>query len=333
MVSVNFTLFIEIILVVLSIFILNKLFYQPFLAVIDKRKQKLEKDKQTVTQAKKQLQTLRSFVRKKDMDITEQTRNIVFEAIAVSEKEGREMTSKVAAENDARLSEFRREIEREVEQSKVVLQPEIKAISQSILRKIIPLFIAVFLLSCPVFAVEAGHHSAESEQHEGGISETARTVNFAIMVVILFFLAKKPLATAMENRVTQIRHAFESTAESIQKLEQDISLAEKEKEQLKTKGKQLLEKAQKEALQIRTENQKKNQKAVQDLQENAVKIQEITLEKANHEIRSFLVSEAVAQAEKQLQKGIDYEMDKRLIRDVLSQLNPDSFSLKGSPHA
>jgi F-type H+-transporting ATPase subunit b len=147
----------------------------------------------------------------------------------------------------------------------------------------------------------------------------AQIINFAIVFIILYFFALKPLMRVMQDRTKKIEKSIDDAKKIEEKLtssEEDynkkMALAKKEAntiinkagEQAEAKKKEIIKKAREEVGQII----------------NKEKI-EMQAEKARtlKEIKSEVADLVVASVEKVLEKKVDSKEDKKLIEKITGQ--------------
>jgi len=147
----------------------------------------------------------------------------------------------------------------------------------------------------------------------------AQTINFAIVISVLYFFALKPLLQVMKDRTAKI----EKSLEDAKKIEERLDITEAEYKESIAKAKKesnaILEKTQEqaEAKRVTMLNQAKEEIGAV-ISEEKVKIQQ---EKAKmlKEVKSELADLVIATTEKVLEKKIDEKQDKELIKKVVGK--------------
>ena len=145
----------------------------------------------------------------------------------------------------------------------------------------------------------------------------AQTINFAIVISVLYFFALKPLIKVMKDRTAKIEKSLEDAKKIDEKL--DITEAEYKKTiaNAKKEANAILEKTQEEVEARRTVMLNRAKEEIgQVISEEKVKIQQ---EKAKmlKEVKTELADLVIATTAKVLDKKIDGKQDKELIKKII----------------
>jgi F-type H+-transporting ATPase subunit b len=137
MVSIDSTLFIQIVNFLLLIFILNLLLYKPILRIMDERKKRLQASED-------EIKSLHQIIEQKTKDYEEKIRLAKIEAMNqrnVIQKQGAEEGQKVieqAREEISRMAEeFKEKLAKEMDGARQILTGQSKAISREIVEKVL----------------------------------------------------------------------------------------------------------------------------------------------------------------------------------------------------
>ncbi|MGB9731679.1 MULTISPECIES: ATP synthase F0 subunit B [Calditerrivibrio] len=137
MISIDFTLLLQMIQFLIILFIGKKLIYEPVSATIHSRNGKIQGLLKEAQGLRNEVATLKKEYEEKLADVKAEVadyqKKMRDEAVAVAN----EMVGKAKAEIDAKIANARKEIEIQVEKSKVVLSEESKALADLIVDKII----------------------------------------------------------------------------------------------------------------------------------------------------------------------------------------------------
>ena len=149
---------------------------------------------------------------------------------------------------------------------------------------------------------------------------TAQLVNFAIVVVVLWFFALKPLTKTMQTRSDEIKKGLddaELAAKRLEKVEEDVK---SELQKAKSEAGVILEKAKQQADESKQANVDKTKQEVAKLISKAK--EQIANEKDGMitEIKGEVAQMVVTALEKILSKGVSKDMDKKYIDSVLKDL-------------
>ena len=192
-------------------------------------------------------------------------------------------------------------------------------------RKAVLLLACAFLFSMlfPVIAVSAEEGAAHGEEGWDARSEVPRMVNFAIIVVLLWFFLRKPIARYFANRREEIQHQLEEAIRA-----RDEAEAKLEEYQGKVGN------LEKELASMRTESEEERERIRQVLLEEARKSTDRVLEQARLNIElerkravDSLKTEAsllaLELAEGLLKENISPEDRERINRECIEGLEGD----------
>lgn len=148
----------------------------------------------------------------------------------------------------------------------------------------------------------------------------AQLVNFAIVVVILWWFALKPLTQTMQKRSDEIKKGLsdaEAAGERLEKVEEDVKA---ELQKAKVEAVKILEKAKQQSDESRQANIDKTKQEVEVLITKAK--QQIASEKDSMvtEVKGEVAKMIVTALEKILSKEISKDLDKKYIDKVLQEL-------------
>ncbi|MFA6307786.1 MAG: F0F1 ATP synthase subunit B [Patescibacteria group bacterium] len=149
---------------------------------------------------------------------------------------------------------------------------------------------------------------------------TAQFVNFAIVVVILWWFALKPLTQTMQKRSDEISKGLSDAKASGERLEQVEREVKEKLIETKNIAAGLLDDAKKQAEKNKQENLAKTKDEISKLIAKAK--EQIAGEKDAMitEIKSEVSDMVVKSLEKILSKGISKDLDKKYIDKVLKDL-------------
>jgi len=137
MVDIDSTLFIQLVLFLLLIWILNQVLYKPLLRIMDRRKEILDK-------AQEEVKTVQETIDRRVAEYEEKIRAAKMEAMGQKgdlAKEGAEaakaITDKAKAEIAAMMGEFQAKLEKELAAAREVLRNQSVRISSEIAEKVL----------------------------------------------------------------------------------------------------------------------------------------------------------------------------------------------------
>jgi F-type H+-transporting ATPase subunit b len=132
MISINATLVVQIINLLVLIFILNKIMYKPIQAIMAQRNQKLEQDQAEVERIEKEsleaqaaynsgLQQGRMKIRHKLADVRSETESRIKQILAEAQEKAKQRQAAVTAAVEEELARARKDIKAEAEKVAVSL--------------------------------------------------------------------------------------------------------------------------------------------------------------------------------------------------------------------
>lgn len=145
----------------------------------------------------------------------------------------------------------------------------------------------------------------------------AQLINFAIVILVLYFFAVKPLTKVMAERTKKIEKSLEDAKKIDEKMEAMQNDYKKTVAQAKKEANDILEKAQEQAEVKRKEMITKTKEEIgQIINEEKVKMQQ---EKAAvlKEIKADVANLVIASVEKVLEKKMDTKEDNKLIKEMI----------------
>jgi len=182
--------------------------------------------------------------------------------------------------------------------------------------------ICLVVIVSVLFAVGAVYASGGGG--EGGMDKTkdliARTMNFVVLLGILIFLLKKPVAKALEGRRQGIREQLDD----LEKQKQDAAQQLKEyKDQLarldqETEG--IVDQYVKEGEAAKANIIEEAKSVAEKLQGQAKKNIQYEFEAARKQLRAELAEQSIAMAEELIKKSIKDEDQERIIGEYLTKV-------------
>jgi len=179
------------------------------------------------------------------------------------------------------------------------------------------LFLILSFLVQVVYGAEEGHHGITPTQIQNLIWWT---VNFLVLLIILFKLLRKPLVTFLQNRRETIQREYEELLRKKREAEAQYLELQAKLKNMEDEAKQILQN-------YIEQGQKEKERIIKEAEEQAKRIMEQAdlyikheLEKAKEELRKELAQEVIKLTEERLLKGLTIEDHKRIFRDVVESL-------------
>jgi F-type H+-transporting ATPase subunit b len=183
------------------------------------------------------------------------------------------------------------------------------------------LIAVIVLISLPIICLSAPHGGKEMKLDEHAKTIIiSQTINLLILVVAIYFLAKKAIVKFFSDRQSQYLESAEKTKAVVEKAKAELSDLQARMKKLDDTAKSSIEGAAAEAVRVRG-------RSIEEAQENAKRIKEesrltISAEalKASLEVRKELIAEATSIASSQLSAKLSSEDHLRLQGDFLNNM-------------
>jgi len=147
----------------------------------------------------------------------------------------------------------------------------------------------------------------------------AQLINFALVFVILYFIAVKPLSKVMKDRHTEITTGLEDAAKS----KEALALAEESKKEIekeaRLKANEVLEKADAEGKVVITDAQAKAEKEKATILENGRNLVEKERQGMIEELNTETAKAVVMSVEKILKNSMTADKSEKLIKEILAK--------------
>jgi F-type H+-transporting ATPase subunit b len=201
-------------------------------------------------------------------------------------------------------------------------------VSPKILKRLVPgllLFSVLIVALAPVLAMASGGGGEGAAEAHGDSSQKLwdllwRTMNFAAVVAVLFFLLRKPISQGLRNRRTSIKEELES-------LEAKKEEAQKELEETRLKIDGLAAEKEEIISELKAQGEREGAKILAEATEMAARIEEQARLRIDQEVqlaRAELTDEiadlSVAKAVELVQKNITAEDQDRLVEESLNRM-------------
>lgn len=181
-------------------------------------------------------------------------------------------------------------------------------------------FLILSFLGQVVYGAAEGHHGITPTQIQNLIWWT---VNFLVLLIILYKLLRKPIVSFLQNRREVIQREYEELLRKKREAEAQYLELQAKLKDMEDEAKQILQN-------YIEQGQKEKERIIKEAEEQAKRIMEQAdlyikheLEKAKEVLRKELAQEVIKLTEERLLKGLTIEDHKRIFREVVE-------SLKGS---
>jgi F-type H+-transporting ATPase subunit b len=164
------------------------------------------------------------------------------------------------------------------------------------------------------------HAAAGEEHHEGPLQTIARLLNFALLVGVLGYFLRAPIAGHLASRSTQIRHDLVTAAEmkktasaQLEEIARKLAALPAELETLRTRG---AEDVQLEKERIAAEAAAERQRLIEQTRREIAS----RLQIARRELTQYAAALAVQVAEQRIKRNITVDDQIRMVDRYSSQL-------------
>ena len=332
MVSVDLSLLAEIVLFVSLIFILNILLYKPLLEKMAQRKHQLDEKTKIIRDKMQEYDENQEFIHTTLNTTQKNALERIQTAAKNSENEKSDKINEAVEVAIAEMNQIKSVVNRRVQNVEKELRPEIGSITKKIAQTLLPMILIFFLVMFPAMASESTHE-AHGENHGGGISETARTFNFIVMIAVLYVIGKKPVSNALKQRIQSISTSFRDREEKIHEIEKSLVQIHTEREHLPEIEKTIWDDAEGRVHDIQEKYHSETELQVKKIHESTEKQKLIEIDNAEFRLRKFVVEKAIEEFRSNLSEGkIELSTDAALIEDCLKKMPKMFAPAKGSTH-
>ena len=170
----------------------------------------------------------------------------------------------------------------------------------------------LFLIeAAPVFAAEGGGSSLDF---------LYKVINFLILLGILYYFAKKPIASGLKNSAQATKQNLDEARKAQQEVEAELEAFRGKLAQMKQEAQTMVENAKKEAEAEKERIITEGQALANRMKEQVRVAVEQEYKKAELELRQWTAEETVKMAEKLVQEKMDDSHHENLIKEYLNQL-------------
>ncbi|NMA99937.1 MAG: F0F1 ATP synthase subunit B [Firmicutes bacterium] len=149
----------------------------------------------------------------------------------------------------------------------------------------------------------------------------AQTVNFILLIALLYYLLYKPVRSFIDNRTAEIEGQIKSAEENQRAAEELRLQLEKQTQESRQQARQFLDEATKRAEAIQSELLAEAQKEAKAIIERAEKAAQLEQEKAWAEIKTQVGELSLLLASKVIQESLEPAQHQVLIEQTINQLD------------
>lgn len=170
-------------------------------------------------------------------------------------------------------------------------------------------------------AAEAGGHGEAAAHGKGWVAtDTYRVMNFAVLAVGLFLLLRKPVANALNARITGIRQQLEDL--ELQKKEAEKKLAEYNDKlgKLDQEAETIIAEYVRQGEEAKIRILKEAEQTAEKLEEQARRNIEAEFETAKKKLKAEIVEKSLVKAEQIIRERVNEEDQDRLVDEFLEKV-------------
>ncbi len=213
---------------------------------------------------------------------------------------------------------------------------------------LLTLVLAAFLLAAPMALAsgeaahgeaaephaEAAEGHAEAAGHAGGehgdhgdhgtkgwaATDTYRVMNFVVLAVVLFFLLRKPMVQALDNRIQGIRDQLKELEEKKAAAQKELADYTQKIARLDEEAEQILAEYTRQGEEAKERILKEAESAAEKLEQQAKRNIENEFENARKALQAEIIEKSLAKAEELIQEQITAEDQDRLVDEYLEKV-------------
>ena len=183
-------------------------------------------------------------------------------------------------------------------------------------------FIIALVFTLLLLCVSASSVLCSEGQKSSGVkgwvaTDTYRVMNFAVLVIALFFVFKKPVSESLSARIKGIREQLNDLEKEKEKAERELTEYEKKIEKLDNEAKIIAENYIKQGHEAKDRIMKEAEAAIKKLEEVAKKNIEYRFKEAKKDLHKEVLSDSLLRAKDIIKTKINSDDHKRLIDEYL----------------
>ena len=168
---------------------------------------------------------------------------------------------------------------------------------------------------------ESAHGSSGDAHHKGWTNEdTYRVTNFALLATVLFFLLRKPVSKALNQRIKTIKEELEELEKKKAKAEEELLTYKEEFADFEKKRESIIENYKEQGQLLYDKIIKEAEMSVEKIEAQAKKNIENEFKFAKDKIKQEIVDEAIAKAEDIIKNSISLSDQNKLLNDYLDKV-------------
>ncbi len=186
--------------------------------------------------------------------------------------------------------------------------------------KIIFFALVTFFCGTIVWASGGGGEGAAPAVSHWVTQDTAKALNFALLAIILFFVAKKPVKEFFTSRIKGIEEELTDLEQKKQEAEKKIAALEARLQDLDGESKKIIETYVQQGEEAKKRILTQAQEEATKLEEMAKRNIDMEFKTATAELKKEITEKAILEAEKLIQSSISSKDQDKLVDDYLEKV-------------
>jgi F-type H+-transporting ATPase subunit b len=151
-------------------------------------------------------------------------------------------------------------------------------------------------------------------------TDTFRVLNFAVLVIGLFFILRKPLSQALRSRITGIKEQLENLEAQKQAAEKKLAEYNDKLSEIEAEAENIVSDYIKQGKEAKAKILKEAERAADKLQDQARRNIEYEFAKAKQQLQEEVLENSLAKAEGIIKQKITAEDQDRLVDEYLEKV-------------
>jgi F-type H+-transporting ATPase subunit b len=180
--------------------------------------------------------------------------------------------------------------------------------------------IGVVLLLLITYGTAAAASGEDGDLKGWGKLDWYRLMNFAVLMVVLVFLLRKPISQTLSSRIKSIQDQLQSLEAQKTEAEKQLANYNDQLSKLESEAKKIVESYIKQGKEAKAKILKETEAAAEKLQAQAGRNIEHEFAKARQELQQEVLEKSLAKAEETLKKEITDRDQDKLVDEYLKKV-------------
>lgn len=176
------------------------------------------------------------------------------------------------------------------------------------------------VLLCIAFGTAVAASGEDGGSKGWGKVDWFRLMNFALLLVVLIFLLRKPISQALNSRIKNIQEQLESLEAQKAEAEKQLARYNDKLSKLEAEAQKIVESYIKQGKEAKAKILRETEAAAEKLRAQARRNIENEFEKARQELQRDVLEKSLAKAEQALRKEITTQDQDKLVDEYLKKV-------------